>query len=257
MTTRSRTRHAALATAAVAVGVAASVVLVQDDGGAATVAQGKRASVRQLPVHEVLHPGGIVTGGLVVDNLRAAAMTVRDVVLRPPGSDTCEATGVSLAPTIPPTPESPLEVPAGGSATLEWTAYMDGNGDQACQGATLTSQVLLDGVPAGTITLTAGTLDQPPPPTGGPTTSHAGGSALERDRRRRPGLGRRARRRRHGRLAARLRQLGGTPRPRAELHRHRPGPGTAYAYRVTLRTGHWHMTSRPSTAVRTQDRPAA
>ena len=208
------------------------------------------------PATDLLRPGAVVTGVLRVDNGGTRPVRVRDVVLTSPSSEECGATGASLAPTIPPTPEAPLLVPAAGTATLSWTAYMDGNGDHACQGATLTSEVLLDGEPAGTVTLTAGTLDQPPPPTGGLTTSTRAAVHWSPSTAADPGW-----------VVERARTGTDDWQPACGSSAGRPvralactdtglTAGTAYAYRVTLRTGHWHMTSLPSAPVRTQDRPS-
>jgi hypothetical protein len=202
-----------------------------------------------------VQPGGTLTGSIEVANEGSQLRRLADVVFAAPTSDACDRTGLVLAPTVPPTPESPLEVPAGGRATLGWTAYMDGEGDQACQGATLTSDVVLDGEPAGTVTLTAGTLEQPPAPTGGLTTSTRAAVHWSASTAADPGW-------------VVERAVAGTADWRPACGSSTAGPvralactdtglttGTAYLYRVTLRTGHWHATSRPSRPVTTQRRP--
>jgi hypothetical protein len=247
-------RHVAVATAALGVVTAGAVVV--DSGGeqrATAVAPARLAATSSVATAP-LHPGAVVTGVLEVENLASEPARLGDVVLASATSDACTTTGVALAPTIPPTPEAPLEVPAEGTATLEWTAYMDGTGDDACQGATLTSQVLLDGTPAGTVTLTAGTLDQPPAPVGGLTTSTRAAVHWSASTAADPGW-------------VVERAVAGTDdwQPACGSSPARPvrtltctdtglTGGTAYVYRVTLRTGHWHMTSRPSAPVTTQDR---
>ena len=176
------------------------------------------------PVDDRCCPGGVGHRQPARSNRRGTPTAARHDdrrSRRPPRPPAGCRTRVARA-TIAADPDAPLEVPAGGTAALEWTAYMDGDGEHACQGATLTSEVLLDGEPAGTVTLVAGTLDAAAGPDRRPDDRHPRCGALERLDRRRPGLGRRAGGRRHGRLAAGVRQLGRPAGPGAGLHRHRP-----------------------------------
>ena len=112
-------RSITVATAALA--VVATGALVADGGGErpATAAAPARLTVTGSPASDLLRPGAVVSGVLSVRNAGAEPVRVRDVVLSSPSSEDCGATGVSLAPTIPPTPEAPLLVPADGTATLE------------------------------------------------------------------------------------------------------------------------------------------
>jgi len=196
-----------------------------------------------------------VTGSLLVTNPGREALRATAVTFAPPSASTagCRATGAVLAPTL----DVPLDVPALGTAVLGWTAYMDGSGDHACQGATLASAVTLDGRPAGTLTLTAGTLQQPPAPTGGLTTSSRAAVHWSASSAAAPGW-------------VLERAVAGTDgwQPACDSSASRPlrrlsctdtglSRSTAYVYRVTLRTGHWHATSRPSGPVTTQLRPSA
>ena len=252
-----RTAAAVVAGAAIAVAITATAMASAAGGERRPTPATERPTVVSTADVGVVAPGGAISGELTVSNPGGATLEVADVVFEDATSEACARTGLALAPTIPPTPEAPLLVPADGTATLRWTAYMDGDGDHECQGATLTSEVLLDGEPAGTVTLTAGSLDQPPPPTGGLTTStraavHWSASAaadpgwvVERAR-----VGTDDWQPACGSSAARpVRALACTDTGLAA--------STAYTYRVTLRTGHWGMTSRPGAVVRTQDRPSA
>lgn len=255
----------AVVTAAVAVlglaGALATALLLWPGGEAGPQA----APTAAAPALEVasparsvaLLPGRSVTGSVLLVNRQDRPVEVGDVQFAVPTAEACAAPGVSLAPTLPPTPESPLRVPAGGTTTVQWTAFMDGGSQHACQGAALTSAVLLDGERAGTAHLTAGTLEPPPAPTGGLTTStraalHWGPSTAAD-----PGW-------------VLERTVAGTDdwQPACGSSAQHPlrtlsctdtglTGSTAYVYRVTLRTGHWHTTSRPSRPVTTQTRPSA
>ena len=134
---------------------------------------------------------------------------------------------------------------------------MDGNGDHACQGATLTSEVLLDGEPGGHRHADRRHARPAAAAHRRADHQHARGRALEREHRCRPGW-----------VVERARTGTDDWQPACGSSAARPvralactdtglTASTAYAYRVTLRTGHWHMTSRPSAPVRTQDRPSA
>ena len=252
-----RTAATAVGLAAVAVAGAAVTVAHAAGGAAPAPARPERLTVVRASAVDTLLPGGSATGSLLITGARARAHSVTDVTFAAATSETCDRPGLALAPTIAPTPDTPIEVPAGGTATLAWTAYMDGDGEHACQGATLTSEVLLDGEPAGTVTLVAGTLDQPQPPTGGSTTTTRAAVHWSTAPVADPGW-----------VVERAVTGTGAWQPACGSSASRPvralsctdtglAPGTAYAYRVTLRTGHWHMTSRPGAPVRTQDRPAA
>ena len=249
-----RSASVAVGVAAVAVAVTATAVARADgDTAAAPAAAPERLTVTSLADVRPVQPGGAVTGSLEVTNDGSTPRRVSEVAFAAPTSDACTRTGLSLAPTL----TAPVEVPAGGSAVVGWAGYMDGEGEQACQGAILTSLVTLDGEPAGTVTLVAGTLEQPPAPAGGLTTSTraavrwsastaaAPGWVLERTvagtEDWQPACG--------SSPAAPLRTTACTDTGLAK--------STSYRYRVTLRTGHWHMTSRPSAPVTTQDRPSA
>lgn len=209
------------------------------------------------PVPATLLPGRTVTGAVLLTNRQRRPVEVADVAFRTPTSDACPRPGVSLAATLPPTPESALEVPAGGTSSIAWTAYMDGDSDDACQGATLTSVVSLDGEPAGTVTLTAGQLEPPPAPTGGLTTSTRAAVLWSPSSAADPGW-------------VVERAVAGTAEwePACDSSAERSiralsctdtslTASTAYVYRVTLRTGRWQVTSRPSTPITTQARPSA
>lgn len=235
----------------------ATVTRVESDGprpAAAAAVEPLRATGGS---EDAVQPGGSVTGVLRITNRASSPRSVSEVVFGPVTSAQCDTTGLVLSPTFPPTPESPLEVPARGEATLELTGYMDGNGDHACQGADLTSEVSLDGEAAGEVSVTAGTLERPPAPTGGLTTgtraavrwsassAAAPGWVLERavagTGAWQPACG--------SSTAAPLRTLACTDTGLTK--------STSYVYRLTLRTGHWHATSLPSAPVRTQARPSA
>lgn len=255
-----RTVRAATGLAAVAVALTATAVARADGGELpAAAADPERLTVTSTVEGGTgtVQPGGAVTGSISITNPGTAPRQLRDVVFAPARSDACARTGLSLAPTVAPTPEAPLEVPAGGTAVLGWTAYMDGDGDHACQGSRLTSTVTLDGEAAGAVTLTAGALQQPPPPTGGLTTSSRAavhwGATTAVD----PGW-----------VVERAVAGTGDWQPACGSSAARPvralactdtglRRSTAYTYRVTLRTGHWRMTSRPGAPVTTQDRPSA
>jgi hypothetical protein len=212
--------------------------------------------VEPAPGTGALLPGRSVTGSVLLVNRQARPVQVGDVVFTAPTTDACASPGVSLAPTLPPTPESPLEVPAGGTATVEWTAFMDGTSEHACQDASLTSTVLLDGERAGSLRLTAGALEVPPAPTGGLTTSTRAAVRWSPSTAADPGW-------------VVERASAGTDdwRPACGSSAARPvrvlsctdtglTGSTAYVYRLTLRSGHWHTTSRPSRPVTTQARPS-
>lgn len=254
-----RPAAARVTVAAAALAVVGTGLLVAQGGGerSAAVAAPARLTVTGAPATAVLQPGTGATGVLRIDNPRAQPVRLPDVVLTPPTSERCDAPGVVLAPTVPPTPEAPLEVPAEGSTSVEWTAYMDGTGDHACQGATLTSRVVLDGVDAGTVTVVAGELAPPPAPTGGLTTSTRAAVRWAASTAADPGwVVERAVAGTDDWTAA----CGSAPaRPVRALSCTDTGltRSTAYVYRVTLRTGHWHATSRPSGPVTTQERPSA
>ena len=252
-----RTAAALVAGAAVAVALTATAVASADGGVRRPTRTPDRPSVVSAVDAGVAVPGGAVSGALTITNPGPAALEVADVVLQDATSEACARTGLSLAPTIPPTPEAPLLVPADGTATLSWTAYMDGDGDHACQGAMLTSEVLLDGETVGVVTLPAGALDQPPPPTGGLTTSTRAAVHWSASTAADPGWV--VERARLGTDAWRPACGSSAGRPVRALACTDTGltAGTAYTYRVTLRTGQWQMTSRPSAPVRTQDRPSA
>lgn len=206
------------------------------------------------PPGDALHPGTAVTG--VVRITSGTTRQVEQVSFGAVTSDGCAATGVALAPTSLPTPEFPLEVPAGGTAGVEYAAYMDGEGEHACQGTVLTSAVLLDGEPAGSVTVLAGTLTQPPAPVGGQTTSTRAAVRWSPSTAAHPGW-----------VVERARAGTDDWQPACDSSPARPvralsctdtglAASTSYAYRVTLRTGHWRATSRRSAPVLTQDRPS-
>jgi hypothetical protein len=253
-----RTVRAGVGLAALAVALTATVVARADGGERppTAVAPGRLTLTSDVQAGTV-QPGGAVTGSITITNPGAAPRQVTDVVFAPATSDACARTGLALAATVAPTPESPLEVPAGGTAVVGWTAYLDGDGEHACQGSTLTSEVVLDGERAGTVALPAGSLPQPPSPTGGLTTSTRAAVHWSASPAAHPGwVVERARAGTDDWQPA----CGSSPaHPVRALSCTDTGltRSTAYAYRVTLRTGHWHMTSRPSAPVRTQDRPSA
>jgi hypothetical protein len=252
-----RTVGAVVALAAAAVALTATAVASADGGERPVADQPQRLTVTSTVDGGPVQPGGAVTGTLTITSTRSTPERIADVAFAAATSDACARTGLALAPTVAPTPEAPLLVPAGGVATLSWTAYTDGESDHACQGATLTSEVLLDGEPAGSVAFTAAVLDQPLPPTGGLTTSTRAAVHWSASTAADPGW-------------VVERTVAGTDdwQPACGSSAQRPvralactdtglTASTAYAYRVTLRTGHWHMTSRPGAPVTTQDRPSA
>lgn len=236
-------------------------------GGAALLLSAGQSAPRQVAVvHEqlrvangtavgALQPGGVVTGSLLVTNPGERPRRLAAARFSPPtaGATGCRAPRVVLAPTF----DAAQEVPAGGTAVVGWTAFMDGESEHACQGARLTSQVLLDGQPAGEVSLTAGTLARPPAPTGGLTTSSRAAVHWSPSTAAAPGW-------------VLERAVAGTDdwQPACGSSPQRPvralactdtglRRSTAYVYRLTLRTGHWHATSLPSRPVTTQARPSA
>jgi hypothetical protein len=231
----------------VALGVLAAAALV--DGGqdqSVMAAAPAPLTASGTAATGALLPGGVLTGSLVLSNSGARALEVTDVVLGRASAPGCAASGVVVTPTVPPTPQSPLDVPARGTTTLEWTAFMDGEGDHACQGARLESEVSVDGENAGTVTVAAGRLERPPAPTGSgasvswdPSPAASPAYVLERARAGtddwQPACGSSAQRP----LWAPSCTDTGLP------------PDTAHRYRVTVRSGHWRATSRPSEPVQT------
>lgn len=259
MTVRMLGTSAALSVAAAAVLLAWTTA---DDDGEQSAARASappppRLTATDTSASSGLLPGSVVSGSLVVTNSGTTSVQLVDVVFGEATSDACSRTGVALAPTVPPTPESPLAVPAGGSATLGWTAYMDGESDDDCQGATLTSVVHLDGEQAGAVTLTAGEVEQPAAPTGGLTTSTRAAVRWSASTAAAPGW---VLERAVAGTADWRRACGSSPeQPIRALSCTDTGltKATTYVYRVTLRTGHWHATSRPSRPVTTQVRPSS
>lgn len=256
-----RTVRAAVGLAAVAVVLTATAVARADGGERPQAATTDPERLTVTSTVEggagTVQPGGAVTGSLTITNPGTTLRRVTDVAFAPATSDACARTGLSLAPTVAPTPEAPLEVPAGGTAALGWTAYMDGSGEQACQGSRLTSTVTLDGEPAGSVALAAGALTQPPAPRGGLTTSTRAAVHWDASTAADPGW-----------VVERAVAGTGDWQPACGSSAARPvralactdtglRRSTAYTYRVTLRTGHWHMTSRPGAPVTTQERPSA
>ena len=248
-----RTTSAVVGLAAVAVALTATAVARADGVRSPAPAAVPTLTVTSLADVPTVRPGGAVTGSLEVSNDGTMPRLVSQVDFAAPTSDACSRTGLSLAPTL----TAPLEVPAGGSAVVGWAGYMDGEGEQACQGATLTSRVSLDGEPAGTVTLVAGALEQPPAPVGGLTTGTRAAVRWSTSTAAAPGW-------------VLERTVAGTDawQPACGSSAARPlrttactdtglGTATTYRYRVTLRTGHWHLTSRPSAPVTTQERPSA
>lgn len=249
MSVRRLTTSAVLA-AATALGVWTAVG--HDAPQAATATPAGRLTASGTAPSGTLAPGGALTGTLVLSNPRTAAVEVSDVVLAAPTAPGCAASGVVLAPTLPPTPQSPLAVPGRGATTLEWTAYMDGNGDHACQGATLTSTVTVDGTRAGTVRLPVGRLARPAAPTGGRATSTRAALTWRASAAATPAY-------------VLERAPVGTDAwvPACDSSPERPlwtpsctdtglTPGTSYRYRLTVRTGHWRATSLPSGPVTTK-----
>ncbi len=247
-----RTLRTVIGLAGAGVAVTATAIAGADGAARPAAVQPARASVLSTS-DDVLLPGGAVTGTLLITGTGSRSRRITDLVLAAPTSDACGSPGVVLAPTTTVTPETPLEVRPGSTAAIEWTAYMDGEGEQACQGAELTSRVLLDGEPAGTVTLTAGTLPVPPSPIGGATTGTRAAVRWSASTAAGPGW-------------VLERAVAGTDdwQPACGSSPARPvralactdtglTPATAYVYRVTLRTGHWRTTSRPGAPVRTQD----
>jgi hypothetical protein len=243
--------------AAVVVVAATAVAHSESSDRTATAVLPDRLTARSASGAGTVLPGGALTGSVRITNPGPTTRRVEEVTFGPATSDACSRTGLSLGPTLAPTPEAPLEVPAGGAAVLGWAAYMDGTGDNACQGATLTSDVLLDGERAGTVTVTAGTLEQPPAPTGGLTTSTRAAVRWSPSTAAVPGW-----------VVERARAGTDDWQPACGSSAARPvravsctdtglTRSTSYAYRVTLRTGHWRVTSRPSEPVTTQERPSA
>lgn len=240
-----------------AAGVVVAVAVSSADGEERPAPEPAGLRVTSTPAVGAVVPGGAVTGTLQLENRGTEPVSVTDVAFAPAVSDGCARTGVVLAPTVPPTPEAPVRIRGGGTATLGWTAYMDGTAEQACQGATLTSRVVLDGGATGAVTLTAGVLQPPPAPAGGLTTSTRAAVrwsastatpsewVLERA---------------VAGTADWQPACGSSPqRPLRTLSCTDAGlvKATAYLYRVTLRTGQWQATSPPSAAVTTQQRPSA
>lgn len=252
-----RSCGAVVGLAAVAVALTATAVVRADSRERPAAERPERLTVVSAPARGTVSPGGAVTGTLVITNETPTAREVTDVAFAAASADTCAPTGLALAPTVPATPETPLEIPANGTTVLGWTAYLDGDADAACQGATFTSTVTIDGEPAGTVTVAAGRLQPPEAPTGGLTTSTRAAVRWSASTATDPAwvleravAGTDDWQPACGSSAARpLRALSCTD---TGLTR-----STAYTYRVTLRTGRWHATSRPSEPVTTQERPSA
>ena len=258
MQVSERTARAAVSlTAAVIVVVATAVACADDSDRTPTAVRPDRLTAVSAAGAGTVLPGGGLTGSVTIADPDPTTRRVAEVAFGPATSDACSRTGLSLAPTLAPTPEHALEVPGGGTAVLGWTAYMDGNGDHACQGTALISAVALDEGDAGTVTLLVGRLQPPPPPAGGLTTSSRAAVRWSPSTAAAPGW-------------VLERTVAGTAdwQPACGSSAQRPlrtlsctdtglSRSTAYQYRVTFRTGHWHSTSRPSTPVVTRARPSA
>lgn len=252
------TRAAAVGLAGVAVALTATAIAgAHGDAPPVTTATRPLLTVTSTGQTDAVVPGGAVSGTLVLANAGSTPRRVADVVFGAPTADTCAISGLALAPTVAPTPGSPVEVPAGGTAVLGWTGFMDGTGEHSCQGQVLTSEVTVDGERVGAVSVTAGTLGQPPSPTGGLTTSTRAAVRWSPSTVANPGW-------------VLERAVAGTDdwQPACGTSAARPlrvlsctdtglVRSTTYTYRVTLRTGHWHATSHPSGPVTTQERPSA
>lgn len=153
-------------------------VLAHAGWGSATSGTGPQEAAAELSAGtsagaEQLHPGGAVTGSLLVSSTSAEPIVVTSGAFAPATTTTpgCAATGVAFAMTVEPSPAMPLVVPAAGSAAaLGWTAFL-GASDDACQDAEFRSALTLDGQLVGTAVALAGSLPEPGRPYGGLATS--------------------------------------------------------------------------------------
>lgn len=139
--------------------------------------RGPRVTATASTVAGELYPGGAVTGSLLVstDSREPVEMTAASFEPATTITPGCATAGVAFAPTVEVSDVAPLLVPAGGGAggpvtPLGWTAFLSLDADDACQGATFRSALVLDGQRAGTVTAVAGTLPRPGAPVGGLTT---------------------------------------------------------------------------------------
>jgi hypothetical protein len=242
---------------AAGVALAATTVTRVERDGATAAAAAPEPLTATGAASDTVHPGSAVTGVLRITNRTSQPQRVSEVAFGSVTAASCARTGLVLAATVPPTPDAPLEVPAEGTATLEWSAFMDGTAEQACQGEVLRSEVVLDDEPAGEVTVTAGRLAAPEAPRGGLTTSTRAAVSWGATTAAVPGW-----------VLERAVAGGDDWQPACGSSAARPlrepsctdtglAAATDHVYRLTLRSGHWHATSLPSDVVRTQDRPSA
>lgn len=199
--------------------------------------------------------GGVVTGSLVVSSTSDRPVPVTAAAFEPATTPTAGCTGSSVvfALTVAPSAATPLVVPAApdSGVPVGYTAYLTGAAEDACQGATFTSVLRLDGDPVGSARAAAGALPPPGQAQGGQTTptraavrwtAAPGARAYFLER---TPTGTAAWEPACGCSAA-------TPLVTTACTDTGLAPGTAYAYRVTAARGSWRSISRLSTDVTTQ-----
>lgn len=199
-----------------------------------------------------LVPGGAVTGSAVVRSPSGPAVGLTSARLGPATSPVAGCADAAVfALTVEPTPATPLVLPRGPSTTpLGWTAFMTEQAPDRCQGARLSSDLVLDGTRVGRVSAVAATLPAPGRPVGGPTTPSRAAVRWSAA----PGA--------HGYLVERAPSgtvewqpaCGSAAAPLAATTCVDTGLAaeTAYAYRVTAVRGAWRRTGPFSADVLTQ-----
>ena len=206
---------------------------------------------------ERLHPGGAVSGSLLVASTSAEPLVVTSGAFAPATTATpgCAATGVVFALTVEPSSSMPLVVPAAGSsAALGWTAFLAAS-DDACQDAEFRSALTLDGQLVGTAVALAGSLPAPGRPYGGRTTSTR--AAIRWPAAPAPPTARPSyllERAPAGTTSwsPACGSSASTPLRRPACNDTGLAPGTAYVYRATSVLGSWRAVGRTSEAVTTR-----
>lgn len=174
---RSRSAVASLAGLAVLAGGVGSAGWSTARSAASAGEAAARLTAGAGTVAGELSPGGAVTGSLVLTSTGREQVALVSGSFGPAttAAEGCSPTSAVFALTVEPSRSTPLRVPAAGSTggstvALGWTAFLDGDAEDACQGARFTSPLTLDGRHAGTATAVARSLSAPGRPVGGLTT---------------------------------------------------------------------------------------